>query len=484
MPHRNRRPPSLPASFVAAVAALALLAGCSLAPPHARPALPTSPEYPTEAVAAPDAGVSAPEVGWRELFADPRLEALVEAAFAHNRDLVVAVARIDEARGFYRIEDAGRHPSVDLTGGAVRARIPASDGGPFTGDRYSLGVGVPSFELDFWGRVRSLTEAARAEFLATVAAERAFRLVLLRDVAGAYLARREAAEQIALAEATLESREEGLRLARVRLDAGITSALEFRQAESLLTQAETALAALHLDAARLDHLLAFLVGGPVEEPLPPPLPLGEQVAPLLLAPGLPSALLTARPDVLAAEERLRAARADIGAARAAFFPTIALTGDLGFASDELGDLVGSDGLAWSFGPILRLPLFHRGRLRGNLTVAEAREHVAVATYERTVQAAFRDVADALAARRWLAAQVAAQERNTVAQREIAELARTRYREGVVSYLEVLDAERTLFAAEQALLRLRRAAIDNQVALWVALGGGLGEPAAAAADLEP
>lgn len=458
----------------AAPAALTvLLAGCSLAPPHVRPALPTVPAYPADVVADAADGVPAPEVAWRELVVDPRLEALVEAAFAHNRDLVVAVARIDEARGFYRIQDADRYPSIDATGGAVRARIPAADGGPFTGNRFSVGVGVPAYELDFWGRVRSLTEAARAEFLATVEAERAFRLLLLRDVAGAYLAERELAEQIAHAEATMASRQEGLRLARVRLDAGITSALDFRQAESLLTQAETELAALRLDAARVAHLLAVLVGGPVEAPLPPPRPLGEQLAPRVLAPGLPSALLTARPDVLAAEERLRAARADVGAARAAFFPTIALTGDLGFASPELDELVGSDGLTWSFGPVLRLPLFHRGRLRGNLTVAQAREHIAVASYERTVQAAFRDVADALAARRWLAAQVAAQERNTVAQRQIADLARTRYREGVVSYLEVLDAERTLFAAEQALLRLRRAEIENQVALYVALGGGLG-----------
>jgi multidrug efflux system outer membrane protein len=472
-PRARRLPAALAlAALSLATLALALLAGCSLAPPHVRPALPTAAEYPPEVAADPAAGVPAPQVGWRQLFADPRLEALVEAAFLHNRDLVVAVARIDEARGFHRIADAGRFPSVDLAGGAVRARIPESDGGPATVDRFSIGVGVPSFELDFWGRVRNLTEAARAEFLATVEAERAFRLLLLRDVAGAYLAAREAAEQIALAESTVTSRQDALRLAQVRLDAGITSALDFRQAESLLTQAETELAALRLAAAEINHLLGVLVGGPLAAPLPPPLPLAEQLDPVVLAPGLPSDLLAARPDVRAAEERLRAARADVGAARAAFFPTIALTGDLGFASAELDELVGSDGLTWSFGPTITLPLFHRGRLRGNLTVAEAREHIAVASYERTIQAAFRDVADALAGRRWLAEQVAAQERNTLAQRQIAELARTRYREGVVSYLEVLDAERNLFAAEQALLRLRRAEAENLVALYVALGGGL------------
>ncbi|HYG64211.1 MAG TPA: efflux transporter outer membrane subunit, partial [Thermoanaerobaculia bacterium] len=290
-------------------------------------------------------------------------------------------------------------------------------------------------------------------------------------VAATYLLSREAAERIELAEATVQSREEGLRIARVRLDAGITSALDFRQAESLLTQAETELAGLRLARARSENTLAVLVGGPLAGPLPEPLPLARQAGSVTLAAGLPSELLLARPDIRAAEERLRASRADIGAARAAFFPSTGLTGNLGFASAELGDLVGSDGLTWSFGPFISLPIFNRGRLRGNLTVAEAREDAAIADYERTIQTAFREVADALAGRRYLAEQVAAQERGTLAQRQIAELARIRYREGAVGYIEVLDAERNLFAAEQALLQLRRAEVDNLVALYIALGGG-------------
>lgn len=274
----------------------------------------------------------------------------------------------------------------------------------------------------------------------------------------------------------MESRREGLRIARVRLDAGITSALDFRQAESLLTQAETELAGLRLAQARSNNALAVLVGGAVPQPLPDPLPLAEQASQVTLAAGLPSELLAARPDILAAEERLRASRANIGAARAAFFPSIALTGSLGFASAELGDLVGEDGLTWSFGPSITLPIFNRGRLRGNLTVAEARELIEVATYERAIQIAFQEVANALAGRRYLAEQVAAQERGTLAQRQIADLARTRYREGVVGYIEVLDAERNLFAAEQALVQLRRAEVDNLVELYVVLGGGVVETA--------
>ena len=317
-----------------------------------------------------------------------------------------------------------------------------------------------------------MSEAGRAEFLATIQAERAFRLSLIRDVAATYLSSLESAERIRLAEATVESRREGLRIARVRLDAGVTSALDFRQAESLLTQAETELASLRLIQARSDNFLAVLVGGPIVATLPDPLPLIRQTSLVMLAARLPSELLVARPDIIAAEERLRAAGANINAARAAFFPSIAVTGNFGFASAALGDLVGNDGLTWRFGPSITLPIFNRGRLRGNLTVAEAREDIAIASYERMIQTAFQEVSDALAGRRYLAEQVAAQERGTVAQRQIADLARTRYREGVVRYLEVLDAERNLFAAEQALLQLRRAEVENLVTLYVALGGGV------------
>jgi multidrug efflux system outer membrane protein len=208
--------------------------------------------------------------------------------------------------------------------------------------------------------------------------------------------------------------------------------------------------------------------------LPEPLSITDQVSPNLFAAGLPSELLLARPDVIGAEERLRAAEANIGAARAAYFPSISLSGALGFASSALSSLVGKDGLTWSFGPSITAPIFNRGRLNGNMTVAQAQQTIAVADYERTVQVAFREVSNALAGRRFLADQVAAQERGTLAQRQIAALARTRYMEGVVSYIEVLDAERNLFAAEQTLLQLRRVQVENLVSLYIALGGGDGE----------
>ena len=462
----------------------ALLGGCQLAPPHQRPDLPTASDFPGYAgdVAL---GQRAVEIGWRDFFADRRLEQLVATALVRNRDLAIAVAQIEEARGLYRIQAADRLPTLGASGDATVARTPGAVTGipgasSSTDDRYSVGVGVTGFELDFWGRVRNLSEAARSQYLATVEAQRAFRLALIRDVASAYFASREADERIALAEATVRSRLEGLRIARLRLDAGVTSALDFRQAESLLTQAETELAGLRLARAQSDNFLAVLTGGPVPADLPAPLPLAEQKSGITIAAGLPSDLLVVRPDILAAEERLRAARANIGAARAAFFPSISLTGSLGFASTDLGNLVGSDGFSWSFGPSISLPIFDWGRRKGNLSVAVAREDIAVASYESTVQQAFREVADALAGRRWLADQVGAQMRATEAQRQIARLARIRYREGVANYLEVLDAERNLFTAEQALIQLRRNELQNLVALYVALGGGALESSTPAA----
>lgn len=452
----------------------AALAGCSLAPPHIRPALPTAPTYPDGYANDVAPGVRATEIGWRSFFADERLEALVTQSLQRNRDLAVAVAQIEQARAQYRIQAADRLPTLGASGDASRTRTPetlSGTGQSITTDRYSIGVGVTGFELDFWGRVKNLSEAARSEYLATAAGAQAFRLSLIRDVASTYFASREADERITLAQATVRSRQDGLRIAKRRLDAGVTSALDYRQSETLLTQAEAELAALHLAKAQADNYLAVLTGGPVSQPLPNSLPLAAQTRMPSLTAGLPSDLLVARPDIIAAEERLRGARANIGAARAAFFPRISLTGSLGFGSTDLGNLLGSDGLSWSFGPSISLPIFDWGRNKANLDVARAREDISVATYERTVQGAFREVADALAGRRYLADQVTAQTRGLEATRQIARLARLRYQEGVAGYLEVLDAERNLFSAEQALIQLQRAQADNLVSLYVALGGG-------------
>ncbi|HEV7991833.1 MAG TPA: efflux transporter outer membrane subunit [Gemmatimonadaceae bacterium] len=464
-------------SHGAALVALTILSACHFAPPHARPALPTPLAYEPSLDSAGATGARAIDIGWGDFFRDPRLDALIAAALEHNRDLRISVARIEQARGAYRIQGADRFPTPVASAGATRSHagelasgIPGA--GDRTVDRASVNVGVSSFELDFWGRVRDLTESARADYLATVQAQRAFRLSLIQDVAATYLASIETAEQIRLADTTVQSRREGVRIAQVRQRAGLTSALDLHQSESLLAQAEAALAGLRLTQVQVNSQLAVLVGGPVATTLPSSLPLEAQMSPAVLSAGLPSELLLLRPDVLAAEERLRSAEASIGAARAAFFPSISLTGALGFASSALNTLVGNDGLSWSYGPSIAAPIFNRGRIRGNVQIARAQGEIALADYERTIQVAFQEVTNALAGRRFLADQVAAQERGTIAQRQIAQLARTRYLEGVVSYIEVLDAERNLFAAEQQLLRLRRANVENLVSLYVALGGGV------------
>lgn len=463
--------------WVLAIAAAAL-AGCTMAPDYKQPPMATAPVYPAEG--HPEAGgVKATALGWRSFFVDPRLQRFIEAALANNRDLRISVARIEEARGQYRVQRADLLPTIAGEASAQRSHggsvSTGGTGAATTIDRYSAGLGITSFELDFWGRVRSLSNAGRASYLATIEAGRSFRLSLIADVAGAYLALREADERIGLAEATVASREKGLEIARQRLDAGVTSALDYRQSETLLTQAETELATLRRTRAQTRNQLDVLVGGPVDGPLPAPLPLDAQGMTQQLGAGLPSDLLLERPDILEAEQQLRAANANIGAARAAFFPRITLTGSGGYESVELKNGVGQDGLSWSLGPAsLTLPIFDFGRNQGNLDVAEARRNIAVSTYEKTVQEAFREVADALAARRYLADQVAAQQRALTAQRNSAELAQLRYQNGVANYLEVLDAERNLFDAEQSLVATRRNQLDNLVTLYVALGGGLTE----------
>lgn len=482
-----------------------LLAGCQLAPPHDQPPSPSAAQYSAEY--QPRRGtVQASEIAWRTFLQDPRLHAYMTAALQRNRDLQIAVARIEEARGQFNVQGADRYPTLAATADASRGRFPAGgtgatgtgssgsgsapggtsglsagSGGRVT-ERFSVGLGITAFELDFWGRVRNLTEAARAQYLSTVEAQRAFQLSLIADVASTYLAVRGAEARIDLAEATLQSRLDGLRIARVRFDAGITSALDLNQAQSLLTQAKTELSSLRLTRAGQINYLTLLVGGPMQQALPEPLPLNEQINPMMLDAGLPSEVLLVRPDIVGAEQDLRAARANIGVARAAFFPQISLTGSFGYISNELNGLISRDNRTWSIGPSISLPLFDFGRNRGNLTVAEARENIAVAEYERAIETAFREVADALAGRRYLAEQVTAQDENVATLRRIADLARERYAEGVVNYLQVLDAERTLFDAEQALIEVKRAQVQNLVELYVALGGGTAaEPPATAAS---
>ena len=467
-------------------AASLALAGCAnFAPTHVRPDAATPPVY--DQSLRPDGSVIASRLSYREWFPDPRLNALIDTALENNRDLLIATARIEQARARYRIQDSRRLPNLVAQASGTRTRqslaanpgaIPVGDanGAPasVTYDRFDVGVGVSAFELDFWGRIANLSEAARARYLASAAAQRAFYLSLIADTANSYIAALETREQIKLAQATADGRVEGLRIAKLRFDQGVTSELPYRQAETLLTQAQQQLASQKLSLAQIENQLTVLVGGRIPGDLPAGLDLLEQQDERRLDPGLPSDLLLVRPDIIAAEEQLRAARADIGAARAAFFPTISLTGNAGFSSSSLDGLFSSDTFGWSFGPSISLPIFDWGARQGDLDLARALEVEEVANYDKTVQVAFREVSDALAGRRYLDDQIAALERGVTAQQRIARIATLRYREGVADYLEVLDAERSLFEAQQRLLATRRAWIQNSATLFVALGGGVGD----------
>lgn len=468
-------------SFVL-IASLALT-GCNFAPKHVTPALSTPTEFPPEV--SPEGSLAASDIAWQDFFLDERLRELIVQMLENNRDLRIAVARIEEARGLYRIQRADQLPQLGGSAGLTRNRIGAnslgaqtggvgvSNGSGITSTNYDIGVAVTSFELDFWGRVRNLSDAARSQYLATVAGERAFRIALIRDLATAYITSRSLAEQAEQADRAVETRERGLRIAKLRLDAGVTSALDYRQAEALLTQAQTEVASLRNQRAKQRNIVRLLVGSPIdEEALAPARRLGDQGIVRDIDAGLPSSLLTNRPDIIQAEEALRAARANVGAARAAFFPSISLTGSAGFASTSLDNLFTDDGLNWSFGPSISVPLFDWGARKGNLTVAKARETIEVATYERTVQVAFREVSDALADRKFLAEQLVAQQRAVDAQMALTRLARLRYENGVAQFLEVLDAERNLFSAQQALIQLRGAQLSSLVTLYAALGGGV------------
>ncbi len=461
------------------------LAGCSLAPFYQRPALPTAASYPGLEDAAGATAPSVDQVGWRDFFADLRLQELIAQALANNRDLRLAMARVEEARGLYGVQRADQFPNISGVATGEKYRLPADlspTGNSLTAEQYSATLSLSAWELDFWGRVRNLTAAALESYLATDAARRAVVVSLVAEVANTYLLERELDELVTIAESTLASRKESHRIMRLRYEVGSGSKMDAVQAETLLNSARTDLAALQRRRDTTRNALTLVVGAP-QGGEPQPLSQVEPGFAQELAVGLPSDLLLNRPDVIAAEHRLMGANANIGAARAAFFPRIVLIGGTGTASAELEDLFGAGSGVWSFSPSLTLPIFEGGRNVANLNVAEARRELALAEYERTIQGAFRDVADALAARRWLAVQLTAQQAALIAQTERKRLAGLRYQSGAAPYFELLDAERDRFIAEQALVQARRALLASSVNLYAALGGGTAARAPAAEPLK-
>ncbi len=454
------------------IAALALLLGgcASMAPPYERPAAPVAASFPNATQAAAAAGASTPQpaadIDWQQFFVDPRLKALIGLSLQNNRDLRVAALNVERVRAQYQVQRSEQFPTLFL--GATGLYQPNADG---QGNRsyYTAGLNITGYELDLFGRVRSLTDAALQQYFASEEARKAAQISLVAAVANTYLTLLADDAQLQVARQTLDTREQGFKLLQLKFDNGALSEYDLAQAVTLVEGAKAAVALLARQRMQSENALTLLVGQPLPADLPPPLPLDQQGLLADLPAGLPSALLERRPDVRQAERQLQAANANIGAAKAAFFPTITLTGSVGLASSDLGGLF--DNRAWQFAPRITLPIFDGGFNQANLEVSQANRDIAVEQYQRSIQVAFREVADALAGRATYGEQLRAQQAQTQAEQRRSDLAELRFRNGIASFLDVLDAQRALFQTQQATIVVQAAQQQNLVTLYKVLGGG-------------
>lgn len=463
-----------------------LLAGCvainpmaSMSPPYIQPAAPVPtvwPGAPTSGAANQPGEKAVAQIPWQDFFGEAQLRQLISLALENNRDLRVATLNIERARALYQIRGADLWPKVDGSAGANWQRLPEDFSG--TGqaknvEQYTVGLGVSAYELDLFGRVRSLKDQALAQFLATEQAQRSVQISLVSQVAIGYLALAGDRERLQLAQATLASQEAAYQITKSRFGAGVANALAVSQAQTSVEAARVDIARYAALVAQDANALSLVVGAPIPaEFLAPTL-----AAPLTtlaeLSPGLPSEVLLQRPDIQQAEKLLQGMHANIGVARAAFFPRITLVSSLGFGSSELSDLFSHGAWAWSFAPRITVPIFDGGSTAANLKVAEVDRDLALAQYEKAIQSAFREVADALAQRGAIAEQLTAQEALVAASWESLRLSQARFDQGVDSYLSVLDSQRSLYAVQQNLITFRLARLSNLVALYKALGGGIG-----------
>jgi multidrug efflux system outer membrane protein len=458
-----------------------LLAGCSFEPNYVRPDAPVPPGWPVGDAYLKQSEATLPTVSYRDIFRDPRLQSVIEQALDNNRDLRVAAANIAAARAQYRIQRADLLPNVGATADVAITRdrdngSSGNGGGNNAGSNndvsksYSVGLGLTGYEIDLFGRVRSLSHAALQRYFATEAAARATRLALVSDIASTYLALAADRSRLAIARETEANATRAADLTGARLRGGIAPRTELRQAQTILDQARSDSAELTTAVAQDRNALDLLVGAPVDPALLPESL--ESVDGLLseLPAGLSSEILLRRPDVVQAEYQLRAANAEIGAARAAFFPRISLTAVAGFASTALSSLFSGGSFGWTVAPEATLPIFDGGANRGNLALARAQRELALAQYEKAIQTAFRDVADALARRGTIDAQFSAQSDLVAHASDTYRLAYARYREGIDQFLTTLDSQRTLYAAQNSLVAARLERADNLVQLYRALGG--------------
>lgn len=466
-----------------------LLGGCiSMAPEYQRPQAPVATQWrdaPAEQVATADAATAnrpVAEIPWQDFFQDDRLRRVIALALENNRDLRIAMLNIEKARAQYRIQRADLFPAITAGGSQSASRTPSSlststssssssSASAVVSRQYSADVGFSSYELDLFGRIRSLTDEALQTFLATAETQRSTRLSLVAEVAGDWLTLAADRQRLALARQTLESQRESLRLTEHLHAQGTASGLDLAQIQSSVESARADVASYAAQVQQDRNALELIVGAAVpEEMLPPEEALKASVALAQIPADMSSSVLLQRPDVLSAERSLKAANADIGAARAAFFPTISLTASTGFSSSQLAGLFGSGNRSWSFVPSISVPIFNAGSLRASLKVSEVERDVAVATYEKTIQTAFKETADALAVRATLQERLDAQQALVEATARSYKLSTARYRGGVDSYLDALDSQRSLYTAQQNLISLQLTESSNRVTLYKVLGG--------------
>lgn len=461
-------------SFLSLAVAAAVLSGCSLIPDYERPEAPVAGAYPQgDAYAAAQPATAGADIGWREFFKDPQLQRLVEVSLENNRDLRVAALNIEAYRAQYRIQRADLFPAVDAGFDGSRQRLPADlsqTGSSMISSQYGATLGVTSWELDLFGRLRALRDQALEQYFATEEAQRSTQTSLVANVANAYLTLRADQAQLQLTRDTLGTYQKSYDLTKRSYEVGVASALDLRQSQTSVESARATLAQYTRLVAQDQNALVLLLGSG----LPADLPQGRQLSDELLATvpaGLPSDLLQRRPDILQAEHQLKAANANIGAARAAFFPNISLTANAGTLSPDLGGLFDGGSGTWLFKPSISLPIFNAGSLRASLDLAKVQKDINVAQYEKAIQTAFSEVADGLAARGTFNEQLQAQRALVDASSEYYRLADKRYRTGVDNYLTVLDAQRSLFSAQQQLITDRLNQLTSEVNLYKALGGG-------------